>query len=312
MRRLAMILVMAAVIVAAPQVSAGQIKSQHTRLTLSVSHGAPTTGARVHFRAVFKNISERTLWVPRYLLEHLSLSGDYTEPGAKSVETDDAPVIPAPIAKVEWRKLRPGASMEVLGDFSDVFTSCKSGCQSGVYRLKATLAHPMVKTLRRGQTVPDRLVKHVKVEVTPHRLPRTGRDLSFKLLGGTLGASGEVHIRTEVKNRSKLPIWIPTPDRMLVECSYRMLTRDGTVLSRHPVRARGFRPYDERHAVLLGPGERRQFKMSCGGSKLKRVRQARVYVRADIRPVAEFYPLAATPSPYYLAGPLRSNQVRAR
>jgi hypothetical protein len=303
------------VLMALPALAKGPSKSTtEAPLTLSVilSHPAPVTGSKLHYRVIVQNAGRHTVSVPRNLFDHLTLSGEYIPPSRQAdVPSPAKTAVGAATPITQWTRLRPGQSLEVFGELADVFKECQGGCQSGTYHLWGELNHPPVDALSPGRLVPRYQRVHLAFEAKPNRLPRIGNGVRFRVLNAEVKSQGRVELHGEIDNRSATPIWLPKSQGLLASCGFRIVTPSQTVVTRQPLKISQHPSYTEHQAVFLRPGQKTLMKLNCAGVRIPGLARAqRVYVRASLRPLSSFYPLKPVPSPFYLAAPLRAAEKR--
>ena len=290
------------------------VPSPMLKFTLHVSTLHGTTGDMVRYRASLLNTGQQTIQIPADTLRHLSVTGAYAMPGtelpARSA-SDVSNVKTAP--KTNWRRLRPGESVDVHGPLKDIFPECVSGCQSGQYRLDGELNVPHIDHLLPGQKLPLHQRSTVTIKLEPHRLGLSGDGVRLTLSKPMWKGAGVLEFQGTFRNDTNTDTWIPKAPKTLVECQLRVVTGSETIITRTRMRSAGYQSFREDEGLLLHGGDEAYLTFRCPRLKLREIHEARkVFVRARIRPAGEFYPLATVDSPYYLDGELRSNEAQLK
>lgn len=289
------------------------------RFQIEASTRTATTGDMPLYRVSLTNVSQRSVRVPKNALKQIILQGSYARPGTALGEPTDPEISTGPgSAPGPTRILEPGASVDIHGAMKHIFSECASGCRSGKYRLSGTLqllggGAGADNNRGAGRLLAKRRDANFEFEVTPARLAREGKGMSFQISMPVWKDHRHLGFQAVIRNDSATPTWVALPRKTMVDCRYRVVTGPETLIIRTRSRARGYQNYNEEEGVLLHGGDETYLQFTCPRLQLREINEAhKIYVSARIRSAGQFYPLIRVESPYYLSSELRSNEAKLK
>lgn len=266
-------------------------------------------GDRIAYRLAWTNMSRRDVRVPADLMSQLAPSATYKFRmiTAKAVAAR-AIAAQTKSESVTWLWLRPGESLQQLGELGDFFPACEEGCPQGSYELAIAPAKRHWDGLAEDQIDPQPgpLGWKRELELKPQSLAPVGPGpgLELKLTKRGIKKDGTVSVAVTVTNKHPVAVWVP---KSMVAVNWAIRTPDGT--ARTGSATSGIAAWTEADGVLLKPGKSHTWSASVDTDPAA----AKVWLTAYAAPTHPFSPrVRGLASRFYFEGTLTSPELEVR
>ena len=294
--------------------TSADLSKDSLKVSVALSDIEVQTGDLIAYRASLTNTGKSAVQIPSDVMKFIRVEGEYAAPNAV------LPSQPVPQGeggkvrtKTRWRELAPGASVDKSGTFKDVFVQCKTGCQSGSYRLVVSLDVPKNADLELGQVIPNFRRTSTEAQVIPARKARGVSGIELRLSNPMWRSPRRLDFQGTLRNTTNRPVWIPHPEKLPLTCRFRVVTPTQTVFMRHAPATKIVSRFDEQAGLLLHGGDETYFSYQCRGIHEQSILNAKkIFVGAELTFEREFYPVQRVEYSDYLKGKLRGPEVQVK